>query len=405
MDEQRRLLEDGAVAVAGDRIAAVGPSAEILAAWSAPRTIDCQGNLLVPGLVDCLGYAGRTLVHGPSADRPVEGTRAVSRELKAKDEGFWAEEGRQNARQSLFFGITTVHRLMPSLSSPATKASAYRKALEAESIRALVSLCPDLDADDEEYARQLEECLLAAGEPGNMLCVKAFGPEDVFPARVSPELPPTRLEERARRIAWALQDLPGDRRALAQFSGGELRAFAALAPQLLRRAMVLTGMNGAGFDEISMMRDAGHSFLHSPQTYLPDAHFIHILFEGIPCGLTPASLSERYPCDLLLAARRAMLQEITTYDDYHYLPSGKALELLTIEAAQALGLQDEVGSIEAGKRADLCLFGWKTPAMAPNFMPVQTMILRGYGQDIGTVVAGGRIVKENGQLLGSGKEA
>lgn len=106
---------------------------------------------------------------------------------------------------------------------------------------------------------------------------------------------------------------------------------------------------------------------------------------------------------MLLAGRRAMLEEITALDDYHYLPAGKVLELMTVEAAKVLGEDEVSGSIEVGKQANLSVLGWHTAHMTPNFMPVQAMILRGYGQDIHTVVANGRVVKRNGHLT-EGKE-
>ena len=62
MDPERRLIEDGAVAIVGDRITAVGSRAEIEAAHSAPTVIDASRMVCLPGLVDVHGHAGHALV-------------------------------------------------------------------------------------------------------------------------------------------------------------------------------------------------------------------------------------------------------------------------------------------------------------------------------------------------------
>ena len=62
MDPDRRVIEDGAVAIDGDRITAVGCRAEIEAAHPAPTVIDASRMVCLPGLVDVHGHAGHALV-------------------------------------------------------------------------------------------------------------------------------------------------------------------------------------------------------------------------------------------------------------------------------------------------------------------------------------------------------
>jgi predicted amidohydrolase YtcJ len=58
MDPERRVLENGAVAIEGSRIAAVGPAEELARSHPAARTIDCRGRALIPGLVERAGLEG-----------------------------------------------------------------------------------------------------------------------------------------------------------------------------------------------------------------------------------------------------------------------------------------------------------------------------------------------------------
>jgi cytosine/adenosine deaminase-related metal-dependent hydrolase len=64
MDATRRILADGALAMAGDRIVAVGPSAEVEAAVTARTRIDARGKLVTPGLVNGHVHLTETLIRG-----------------------------------------------------------------------------------------------------------------------------------------------------------------------------------------------------------------------------------------------------------------------------------------------------------------------------------------------------
>src|ERR671930_2088393 len=63
VDDDRRVLEPGAVAIAGDRIVAVGTPDE-LAGMRAARTVDCRGAAVLPGLIDCHNHLFQGLARG-----------------------------------------------------------------------------------------------------------------------------------------------------------------------------------------------------------------------------------------------------------------------------------------------------------------------------------------------------
>src|SRR4051812_8246211 len=68
MDEERRVFSDGAVAVAGRDIAAVGPTAEVLARVDPARTIDAGGGVVHPGFVECHTHVTYHLARGAWGD-------------------------------------------------------------------------------------------------------------------------------------------------------------------------------------------------------------------------------------------------------------------------------------------------------------------------------------------------
>ncbi|HHW86922.1 MAG TPA: amidohydrolase family protein, partial [Chloroflexi bacterium] len=71
-DAQRRIIDDGALAVRGDRIVALGPTAEVTAAYTAPRVLDATGGALFPGLLNIHTHLFQSAVKGLGEDMPVE---------------------------------------------------------------------------------------------------------------------------------------------------------------------------------------------------------------------------------------------------------------------------------------------------------------------------------------------
>ena len=76
------------------------------------------------------------------------------------------------------------------------------------------------------------------------------------------------------------------------------------------------------------------------------------------------------------------------------VPAETALEMATIQGARALGLGDEIGSIEAGKKADLVLFDTKRPEWRTIFNPVNNLVYNADGRSVHTVIVDGRVVIE-----------
>ena len=74
------------------------------------------------------------------------------------------------------------------------------------------------------------------------------------------------------------------------------------------------------------------------------------------------------------------------------------LELSTIGGAKALGIDDKVGSIEVGKKADVILFDLMNPFITPTRDPVTSVFLYGTPGDIDTVICDGRMLKKEGTL-------
>ncbi len=108
MDPDRRVLEDGAVAIAGDRIRAVGTSRDIRAAFRGRREIDARRKVVMPGLIDGHGHAGHGLLKSLGTDIPDAWYKACERiYAEGSTEAFWRADALLSSLERLKFGVTT----------------------------------------------------------------------------------------------------------------------------------------------------------------------------------------------------------------------------------------------------------------------------------------------------------
>ena len=82
-------------------------------------------------------------------------------------------------------------------------------------------------------------------------------------------------------------------------------------------------------------------------------------------------------------------------EDVNMIPPETALEMATINGAEALGLSSDIGSIEIGKKADLVLFDSKRPEWRTLFNPINNLVYNADGRSVHTVIVDGRVVVED----------
>ena len=125
-------------------------------------------------------------------------------------------------------------------------------------------------------------------------------------------------------------------------------------------------------------------------------------------GLLPEMLSKGVQVALgtdagnnsnLIETMRSMYLIAVLYKDARettrVIPAETALEMATIQGARALGLGDEIGSIEAGKKADLVLFDTRRPEWRSLFNPVNNLVYNADGRSVHTVIVDGKVVVED----------
>ena len=102
----------------------------------------------------------------------------------------------------------------------------------------------------------------------------------------------------------------------------------------------------------------------------------------------------------LLETLRSMYLAAVVYKDARgttdVVPAELAIEMATLHGARALGLEDEIGSLEVGKKADIVCFDTRRPEWRTLFNPVNSLVYNADGRSVHTVVVDGRVVIDNG---------
>jgi 5-methylthioadenosine/S-adenosylhomocysteine deaminase len=80
------------------------------------------------------------------------------------------------------------------------------------------------------------------------------------------------------------------------------------------------------------------------------------------------------------------------------MPATRVLEMVTVDAARTIGMEDEIGSIEVGKKADLAIINPRTAAMLPVHDPISNLVFSAKAENVESTLAGGRWVYLRGRF-------
>ncbi|MCP8940757.1 amidohydrolase family protein [Alsobacter sp. SYSU M60028] len=418
VDPQRRILQDGAVAIAGDRILAVGPTAEVVAAHDAPTRIDARGKAVLPGLIDGHAHAGHGLIKTMGGGRSDLWYKACeSAYTVGSTPEFWHAEAQLAALERLRFGVTTgVSLLGGGDSVMRTDDPAYGNAhcggVEAVGTRSVVAIGPTRPPHPRTYAdwsggerrdkavdydRQMQTCesLIARwhGSYGGRLHMALLTPTLRPEHRESMPAAELREAERQAREVHALAVARG----LVFTQDGHGRGSVKMAHELgiLGPETLLSHATDLTDEEIGLCAETGARIAHNPSavaSILGRCPVPELLEAGVLVCLGSDATAPDRSADMFRHMQQCMHYHRTHFRDPSWLPPGKVLEMCTIDAARALGLDSEIGSLEPGKKADVILVDLRRPHLYPANMPEFRVTYFANGNDVHTVLVDGRVV-------------
>ena len=400
----------GDVAVDGGRIVAVGADV-----GSGDDELDVSGCVVTPGFVQAHVHLCQTLFRGLADDLDVIEwlRRRVWPLEQAHDEESVGASAALGIAELLTGGTTTVLSMETIRHTDASFAAAERLGIRAVIGKALM--------DRSEPGTEM------AGEPTEQAWADVTAQLDRWHGAadgrlrvaLSPRGPRNATPELWRRCV-ALADDAGlvlhthvnENRAQADRLGATaegrdlvaLESWGALSPRLvMAHAVWLDG------PERHLLRTRGPTVCHCPSANLKLASGVAPIPEYLADGVNVALGADGAACnnrlDMFAEMRLAALVHKPRVGP-RAMPAGLVVELATLGGARALGLADEIGSIEVGKRADLAVTRVTGSHVAPRAgsHPADQLVYACQPADVTAVLVDGRIVVRDGRLL-SGDEA
>lgn len=421
LDGQRRVLEDGAVAIEKDRIVAVGPTAEITAAHPAPKVIDARGKAVMPGLIDGHAHAGHGLIKTMGGGNGTLWYQACETVYTvASTEAFWRAEAKLAALERLKFGVTTGVSLLGGgdtimRTDEPEYGAAHCAGVVEVGTRSVVAVGSTRPPHPRRYARwqgggsldrmvtfedQLATCRTLIddwhGSHGDRIRIALITPtlRDEHVASLGPVL----LEE-AKAQAREMRALSRDRGLLFTQDGHTTGSVAfAHGLGLLGPDALLSHATGLTEKEIAICAETDTRIVHNPSAVaaiLARCPVTELMEAGVTVCIGSDATAPDRSGDLFRHMQQCMHYHRTFFKDPSWLPPGKTLEMVTIDAARALGLEAEIGSLEVGKKADVVLVDLRRPHLYPFNMPVFRLVYFANGNDVHTVIVDGEVVLED----------
>jgi len=172
---------------------------------------------------------------------------------------------------------------------------------------------------------------------------------------------------------------------------------------LLGPRTVLVHMVWLNQDDIAKLAGTETHVSHNPSSNSKLASGVckvpQMLASGVNVALGCDGGPSNNDYDLIREMKLAAIIHKAVTNDPLIVPAETVLEMATINGARALGLEREIGSLEAGKKADLVVLDFERLHTTPSLNPISTLVYAATGGEVDMVVVDGQIVVEQGQLL------
>ncbi len=401
--EPAGALTDHAVVVKDGAILDVLPADTARERYAAARVLELPGQALMPGLVNLHCHAAMTLMRGFADDRPLMtwlNDHIWPAEKQHISEAFVRDGSLIAAAEMLAGGVTTVNDMY---FFPDAAAESFRQAGLRAVLGMIVLEFPSAWAVDADayIAKGLalrdtlkDEPLLSfafAPHAPYTITDATFGRINTLAEQLGVPIH-THIHETADEIADSLK----------QYGVRPLERLARLG---------LLGPNFIGVHavhlteaEIDSLATHGCHIAHCPSSNLKLASGVApvaaLLDAGVHVGLGTDGAASNNRLDLFAEMRLAALLAKGSSGNAAALPAAAALRAATLDAARALSLDDRIGSIVPGKRADLIAVDLSGPACQPVFDPVSHLVYTAGREHVTHVWVDGVMKLDNRRLVG-----
>ena len=370
MNQDSEIFEPGAVAIDGDKIVAVGSEKDILSQYQAAEVIDCGKKVLMPGLINTHTHIPMTLLRGLSDDLRLDVwlmgyMMPVEREFVSPE--FVRLGTKLGCAEFIRSGVTTYNDMYYFEDDIAeATAEVGLRALAGQTVLKY----PSPDAESYEDSLVLCEKLIQKWQ-GHPLIIPTIAPHAVYTC--PPEVL-TSVVELAKKynaiVHFHVSETKDEVENLRKDQGlpvvPYIRKFGMLETKLIAAHCVFIDEG-----EIRSLQHAGVGIAHNPTSNLklasgfaPVARMMEL---GCNVGIGTDGSASNNDLDMFEEIRLANLIAKATTGDPTVLPARQTLQMATILGAKALHMDELIGSLEPGKRADIILIDISPVHNQPRF--------------------------------------
>jgi 5-methylthioadenosine/S-adenosylhomocysteine deaminase len=398
MDAAGTVIEHGAVAVVDGEIAAVGAAAEIEAAHPEAERIDAHGGIILPGLINAHTHAAMVLFRGLVDDLDLMEwleQYIFPAEAEHVDEEFVRVGTRLACLEMLLGGTTTVVDLY-------YYEDAVAEEIERCGMRGVLGQtvigfpAPDFATVDEALAAIRR---FAARWRGHPRIVPAVAPHALY--TLSAEQMTAAHALAAELDLPMLTHMAEDRAEIERVRERTGKSSIPVFDQLgaLDQRVLGAHVVVAAPDEIALLAERGVGVAHCPQSNMKvgagAAPVPAMIAAGVAVGIGTDGAGSNNDLDLWDEIDTAAKLHKLAAGDPETLDARQALALATRDGARAIDLEDEIGSLEPGKRADLVVVsvdGAHQQPQRPLPNPYSLLVYATTASDVETVIVEGRVV-------------
>ena len=415
LNQAREIYRDGAIAVAGGVIVAVGKRADILAGYRAATLIDEPDSIIIPGMTNghrhllccakgAMPEGGQTL----SALR-----RFIYPSFAALTEDDMHVYARHAAAEMIRFGTTLFEEpgcnhldaVLEALADSGIRARTGPWTWDQAGAAGTDGLPGWLRMDADAALDRLAEGVQTVRKFNHPRILDAVTIEGVGTCSDA-------LTRGAADLATEYDSLFVLHKSTSEREVElELRAFGERPVAhmdtigALHERVLLNHMTSLDERDVELVVASGARISQNPTSALKLAKgttqtgkWKELAAAGVPMALGTDAENVSNHTDICRAMQLAALLPRDATRDPNAVTAEQALEMATLGGATAMRMQDQVGSLEAGKQADLVVFGTDNFDLRPLHNPVANIVYGSTGHSVDTVLIGGDVVLRHGQL-------
>ena len=411
MDASRRIFEDGAIAIRGNRIVEVGRRQDIAPRYRAARTLDGRGRVVTPGLIQThVHVSAEASVRGvlPDTMPPGQWVREVLKFYASTS----PEEEALNATATFIELIRTGTTCFVEAGTTKHPAEVI-EAMGRVGIRGCIGKWSwDIPRQPANLYQSTEDAIAT----NESLIKRYHGAHNdrvrVWTSPIGHTMTSDALLVGLKQLAdhhrtgmtvhlssW-IEDVQGYVERTGMRPVKYYHHLGVLGPNVLLAHMV-----NLDEEEVELVLETGAMIAHCPTTagwfgygVTQVSRFPEMLARGATIGLGCDAQTCSNNLDIVRAMYSSAILFRDARRDMKAMPAETILEMATLHGARAVLQEADLGSLEAGKKADVVLFDATRPEWRPLHNPVANLVFAVDGHSVHTVLIDGRVVLVDGRI-------